>query len=62
MVVLETACSDPPTDAQHNRNAHALSCTNFAAIVGARQLVAMVARAWMWFIARSWLYTLKIQK
>ena len=42
-LVLETTCSDPPTDAQRNRNAHTLSCTNFAAIVGAGQLVAMVA-------------------
>ena len=51
-LVLETACSDPPTDAQRNRNAHALSCTNFAAILGAWQLVAMVARGWAWLITR----------
>ena len=51
-LVLETACSDPPTDAQRNRNAHALSCTNFAAILGAGQLVAMVARGWAWLTAR----------
>ena len=40
---LATACSDPPTDAQCNCNAHALSFTNFAAIVVMWQLVAMVA-------------------
>ena len=51
-LVLETACSDPPTDAQCNRNAHALSCTNFAAVVGAGQLVAMVAHGRAWHIAR----------
>ena len=49
-LVLETTCSDPPTDPQRNRNAHALSCTNFAAIVGAWQLIAMVARGRAWFI------------
>ena len=52
-LVLETACSDPPTDAQRNHNAHALSCTNFMAIVGVRQFVTMVACEWAWFIACS---------
>ena len=42
---LATACSNPPTDAQCNYNAHALSCTNFVANVGAGQLVLMVARS-----------------
>ena len=40
---LATACSDPLTDAQCNHNTHALSCTNFVAIVGPGQLVVMVA-------------------
>ena len=43
-LVLETTCSDPSKHAQCNRNAYALSHTNFAAIVGAEQLVAMIAR------------------
>ena len=47
-LVLETACSDPPTDAQCNRNVHALSCTNFTAIVGTGQLIAMAERGWAW--------------
>ena len=51
-LVLETACSDPPTDAQRNCNTHALSCTNFATIVGMGQLVVMVAHGWTWLIAR----------
>ena len=40
---LATGCSNPPTDAQCNYNAHALSCTNFVANVGAGQLLLMVA-------------------
>ena len=51
-LVLETACSDPPTDAQCNCNTHALSCINFVAIVGVGQLVAMAACGWAWLIAR----------
>ena len=62
MLVLETACSDPPTDAQCNRSAHALSCKNFAAIVGAGQLVAMAARGWAWLIAHIFGCTLRNQK
>ena len=50
-LVLETACSDPPTDAQRNHNAHALPCTNFAAIVGEGQRVAMAAHGWAQLIA-----------
>ena len=37
------ACSDPPTYAQRNRNAHALLVHNCVAIVEKGQLVAMVA-------------------
>ena len=39
-----------PGDEANNTNA--LSCTNFVAIVGAGQLVAMAARGWAWLIAR----------
>ena len=40
---LATACSDLPTNAQCKCNAHAISYTNFVAIVEVGQLVVMVA-------------------
>ena len=42
---LAIVCSDPPTDTQCKCNAHALSCTNFAAIVGVGQFIVMVTRS-----------------
>ena len=42
------AAAPAPTDG----NAHALSCTNFAGILGAGQLVAMVVRGWAWLTVR----------